>query len=411
MKKITIILVSLFLIVLILAAITINNSNIQEVRAENGDIPVRGYAWSDNIGWIQFDPAFGGVFVNKETKEFNGYAWSDNIGWISFEKDKIGNDCRPLVEDCKAWVDNELILGKNLIRGWARACSVFENPTECSGNLNSNRGGWNGWLSFSCYDFSCGVSNYGVEMDENGYLHGWAWGGGNPANVGTVGWVSFNCENEDECGVSDYSVQIQGLFSNVEISNLRIIGGSEIYCNFADENNAAVKFEWDYQGDNPQAKVSLRINGYSKDFESGSTSTIIGPPNELWLDYNTSYNISLSVEDTEGNQSNVLEDNFITDLHHYPIVKFSWSPDKNIFPGTLVDFYSETTFYTTGNSFWKFDPDGNPSSSNSEEETVQFLTTGNKLVTLTATDSVGSCLLSKTFSVGRKPPGWIEITP
>jgi len=42
--------------------------------------PADKYAWSTNAGWINFNPAFGGVTVYSDHLE--GYAWWENIGWI-----------------------------------------------------------------------------------------------------------------------------------------------------------------------------------------------------------------------------------------------------------------------------------------------------------------------------------------
>jgi hypothetical protein len=53
-----------------------------EIRAAvDGDIdPTEKYAWSTNTGWINFNPAHGGVAVYADHLE--GYAWGENIGWI-----------------------------------------------------------------------------------------------------------------------------------------------------------------------------------------------------------------------------------------------------------------------------------------------------------------------------------------
>ncbi|MCK5476188.1 MAG: fibronectin type III domain-containing protein [Candidatus Pacebacteria bacterium] len=42
-----------------------------------------GYAWGENIGWINFAPTGGGVSVNS-SGDLYGYAWGENIGWLSF---------------------------------------------------------------------------------------------------------------------------------------------------------------------------------------------------------------------------------------------------------------------------------------------------------------------------------------
>ena len=44
-----------------------------------------GYAWGENVGWINFEPAYGGVFIDPATGEFSGYAWGENIGWLKFK--------------------------------------------------------------------------------------------------------------------------------------------------------------------------------------------------------------------------------------------------------------------------------------------------------------------------------------
>jgi hypothetical protein len=43
-----------------------------------------GYAWGENVGWINFAPSGGGVTIESGTGVFNGYAWGENIGWVNF---------------------------------------------------------------------------------------------------------------------------------------------------------------------------------------------------------------------------------------------------------------------------------------------------------------------------------------
>jgi len=42
-----------------------------------------GDAWGENVGWIKFNPAGGGVSIGSDGT-FTGYAWGENIGWINF---------------------------------------------------------------------------------------------------------------------------------------------------------------------------------------------------------------------------------------------------------------------------------------------------------------------------------------
>jgi hypothetical protein len=50
----------------------------------DGSGQLSGYAWGENIGWINFAPPSGGVTIDPTTGEFDGYAWAENVGWIHF---------------------------------------------------------------------------------------------------------------------------------------------------------------------------------------------------------------------------------------------------------------------------------------------------------------------------------------
>ena len=139
--------------------------------------PVTGYAWSDNIGWIQMNPAFGGVQLDDSTGIFSGYAWSDNIGWVDFAP-ASGYPEMPN-EGAK------LNLSTGQVTGWIKALSAAN--------------GWDGWIKMS------GTSPaYGVSADlGTGVFSGYAWGSD------VVGWVSFSgvtmnpnapvCDNDGIC--------------------------------------------------------------------------------------------------------------------------------------------------------------------------------------------------------------------
>ncbi len=56
--------------------------------ATNGNIHITdsvltGSAWSENVGWIKLDPTTSGV-KNTSDGVLSGYAWSENVGWINF---------------------------------------------------------------------------------------------------------------------------------------------------------------------------------------------------------------------------------------------------------------------------------------------------------------------------------------
>jgi hypothetical protein len=125
------------------------------VTAHAGNIDPDGvddkYAWGENIGWINLEPALGqGVTVTDAA--VTGTAWSENAGWISFDPAFGG-----IVNDG-------------------------------SGNLSGYAWGENvGWISFSCEDSgTCAVASYGVVIDPcDGTFSGMSWGE-------NIGWISFS---------------------------------------------------------------------------------------------------------------------------------------------------------------------------------------------------------------------------
>lgn len=51
-------------------------------------LPVHGFIWSENAGWIDMEPEFGGVLVHHD--HLSGFAWSERVGWIRFGADGGG---------------------------------------------------------------------------------------------------------------------------------------------------------------------------------------------------------------------------------------------------------------------------------------------------------------------------------
>lgn len=142
--------------------------------AVTAPIPLNGYAWSDNIGWVSFNCSNnnscadnGGVDYKVEIDSgyFEGFAWSDNIGWISFE----AND----VSGCPSGSCRAILSGAS-INGWARVISCKNNPDPGA------CGGWDGWISLSG-----SAPDYGVSVNSDGKFEGYAW------SDLAVGWINF----------------------------------------------------------------------------------------------------------------------------------------------------------------------------------------------------------------------------
>ncbi len=64
------------------------NFNPAHGNVDVSDTKITGYAWSENYGWINLSPTNGGV-LNDGNGNLSGYAWGENLGWIDFSNVKI----------------------------------------------------------------------------------------------------------------------------------------------------------------------------------------------------------------------------------------------------------------------------------------------------------------------------------
>lgn len=109
------------------------------------------YAWSENIGWINFGADESNVLITDST--LTGFAWSENVGWIRLD------------------------------------------PPE-SGVINDGEGD----LSGSAWGEGTGYIDFdGVSIDESGIFSGFA-------SSSVTGRISFNCSNTSSCSSSDFKV-------------------------------------------------------------------------------------------------------------------------------------------------------------------------------------------------------------
>lgn len=112
------------------------------------------YAWSENIGWINFGVPSSTVSVTDTG--LDGYAWSSNYGWLNLNATTSG-----------ARVQNN---SEGVLSGYAWGEQV-------------------GWI-----DFSSVTINYAGEF--TGYASGTF-----------TGRISFNCSNTSSCSSSDFKVK------------------------------------------------------------------------------------------------------------------------------------------------------------------------------------------------------------
>ncbi|MCF7820665.1 MAG: hypothetical protein K9M44_04330 [Candidatus Pacebacteria bacterium] len=276
---------------------------------------------------------------------FSGYALSDKYGPIDFAPASPPETL-------------EYNSSTGLVTGYAKITDLGEN----------------GWLRF--HEAVGGQPYDPVSIDDyNGDFEGYAYNN-------TIGWVSFNCENEGGCGVAEYNVNyyrplIAGALSAPNWSIAQ-----------ACESKLALKaiLRWNFTGD-PQTAYQIIIDDdpvIDDDevfYDTGkitSESTQYVCPNsgdtcELMLDhtapgfsegYSKSYYWWLKLWDTHDNETEWVQFNtnlghqvtdnsdynnqissnpnltFTTYKHGMPAVYFSWSPQE-INMGEAIDFDSD----------------------------------------------------------------------
>lgn len=178
-------------------SVSLVSAALSDCNIAGGGKLLKGWAWSSNIGWVNFNCEDQGVCTQSYYKvslspsgNLSGCAWSSSIGWIRFDP-QTGSV--PSAPNQSAQID----IGTGLASGWARACNVFQS--DCSGTLkdDTDRGGWDGWLKMA-KDSSDDGGAYGVRLSGN-KLENFAWGGD------VVGWLNF------DSGISGSGVTIDGL--------------------------------------------------------------------------------------------------------------------------------------------------------------------------------------------------------
>jgi len=165
-----------------LGAVLFAAGTFAQITAPPAPDRIGGFAYASNIGYIQFS---GNALDGTEYKAgydpvtglISGYAWSQ-IGWIHFDP----SGPFPSVPGSSAF-SARLDSGK--IKGWARACAVFESG--CNGALLpiEIRGGWDGWIALEGRASDPANTWYGVDASTS-TLSGWAW------DSDVSGWINFN---------------------------------------------------------------------------------------------------------------------------------------------------------------------------------------------------------------------------
>jgi hypothetical protein len=130
------------------------------------------YAWSENIGWIDFGTTQGNVQITDT--EITGYVYSPKIGWISL----------------------------HCINDNSCATVSFRVSNDGQGNLSGYAYSENaGWIDFNPQETT------GVSIDASGNFSGYAYGS-------KIGWIVFNCETTNSCAQVNYKVSSSYLYGS-----------------------------------------------------------------------------------------------------------------------------------------------------------------------------------------------------
>ncbi len=211
------------------------------VPADLPDGEMTGWGWTDTFGWVSLNciNVYAGendahltrhclsegysdyaVELNAATGVMDGFAWSTNVGWIDFSPTvgaaSIGS--LPTVtggDDYAHTVQLDVVSG--YLEGWAVATFDDTDPNN------------NAWIRFRAAD-ECNTvdpdnTNYCVRLNENGYLAGWAWSGGEDG----LGWIYFD---ETFSGGPYIKTQYSDIYSGGTISGSRAPEGAynATYC-------------------------------------------------------------------------------------------------------------------------------------------------------------------------------------
>lgn len=462
---------------------------------------VWGWAWANLVpnelegvgGWISFNcyNDYGmdgsrenncistdyGVNIETSTLKFSGHAWfgggqdaagnaTATLGWLSFNRSETG--APPFDDHCPdgtciaklgpvessicdttppfGFLDTQCG-GDNSTTPTSSYMQVFGWARVLAGNPPV--GGWDGWIKLS----GDAAHRYAVTLDtENNEFRGWAWGGGGTASSSAVvGWISFNCSNENWCSTSTYKVLTSFVINQFPtVSNT----STEVWSCCGLAGKVKYRLKWTYNDDSTpmsQYEIDVRDPANASVYATSVVSVWPPPPTNLEfsitvpddnLQFGVTYKWYVKVYDSQGADSGwVYGGQFTTLSHPEPYPDFIPQPSKPSV-GEIVTFVqdgtdpaSTTAFCYSGGEHlcqddpnvryeWDFDQNINPGvdcDSNLNpackgNATTTYSAVGNYKVVLRITDNTlpppnNWCEKLITITLKLPLPKWKEIKP
>jgi hypothetical protein len=358
-------------------------NNTPDAQAAAGDVPLLGFAWSENIGWISFNslncdnlpapagdgqsdggpgcPTLGDIVASysviiNAADELSGYAWSENIGWIRFNPAGPYPVCPGATCPIDPSYPAKYTPATKKITGWARACAGLDDagdgiPNNCEGPSRTD--GWDGWILMGPVEKVAG-DDKGVWIDDliiPNEFKGWAWGSD------VVGLISFNskdCDPNDDGDPSDGPAECTEVGRDYvlkPIPNYKVyLGNSQplvsdptVNTDYCVNGINSILFSWSFDdeedGSGNQSAYQIDLTRV----EDSAPCTISENNNNLFItaatinlpancpdfiDYNYNYTWSITVRDSGGSNSVPVSSAFSTPSHSYPIADFSVAPSS-----------------------------------------------------------------------------------
>jgi hypothetical protein len=348
---------------------------------------VMGFAWSENIGWISFNnrncdtnndgysegvtvdsgicPVAGsfiqGYGVNVDLNpgptygQLSGYAWSENIGWIKFDPVGLYPACPGTTCPVNPNYFAKYTPATKKITGWARACAGTVNG-DCNNATRTD--GWDGWILMGPVDKGTGDNGTWIDnsLSPNEFKN-WAWGGD------IVGWVSLN--HLTGGSAIEYKVYL-----SAPLNTPPVVSDLAVEYDYCVNDLNSIKFIWIFSDLEDDANLPFPISqsAYQIDLtrvEDLAPCTISENNDNFFItktkidtycgagfiDYKYDYTWEITVQDSAGLNSATVSSAsealspLETPDHQYPIANFSYStPDFSYIPGLSVLQFQTVSF-------------------------------------------------------------------